>query len=117
MFMPSRQKKLADILLPEFGTGVYMRATRDEYENSCFHDEITRVFQELGGTLDIYPIAFRGFDIQLNGFIVELDEEQHFNRYRSTTLRSTWCRAHEMLDYLDYCTGFEHNCLLRARYG
>jgi len=39
----------------------------------------------LNGILSQYPFHFRGFDINCNEFIIELDEERHFNRNRLIT--------------------------------
>lgn len=113
--MPSRQNTLKEILIDAFGEGQCL--PREQYLDSPFHEEISFVYKELGGRLSIYPTGFRGFDIKLKGFVVELDEEQHFNRYRHFTLLSQFYKSESVKEYREYCSEFEENCLARARYG
>lgn len=66
-------------------------------------------YRQLGGVLSSPILRPSGWDIQTtSGLIVELDEEQHFNRYRAETLQADWAvdlpwRA----DYLRYCADYE----------
>lgn len=52
------------------------------------------------------------------GLVVELDEELHFNRYRSVTLKAAdpaelpWQDA-----YLDFCAHYEEHCLQAGKWG
>lgn len=115
--MPSRQNTLKEILTDAFGSGQCPRPTHEQYRDSPFREEISLVYKKLGGTLEIYPTAFRGFDIKLKGLVVELDEEQHFNRYRFSTLGSEFYDSADVQDYLAYCESYEAGCLKRARYG
>lgn len=49
------------------------------------------IYRDLGGTLTSPILRPGGWDIPTaGGLIVELDEEQHFNRYRVTTLQADW---------------------------
>lgn len=81
------------------------------------HDAQAHLFQlyrELGGVLDSLPsYTTGGWDIVLaDGRVVELDEEQHFNRYRAVSLQQEatpefpWCAQ-----YLDYSRHYENDCL------
>lgn len=56
-------------------------------------------------------------DIKLNGFVVELDVEQHFNRYRLVTLSSQFYRSKSVKEYRYYCNQFEEDCQARAAFG
>lgn len=52
------------------------------------------------------------------GLLVELDEELHFNRYRSHTLRAPWARTLPWTGpYLDHCDAEEERCLAAAKWG
>lgn len=81
------------------------------------HNEIQNVYRKLNGQLEVYPVAFRGFDIELSHCFVELDEEQHFNRYRSLTLDSIIYNTNSSfstLDYKSFCNQFENACLKKG---
>lgn len=117
--MPSRQQKLSEILLPVFGMGGIPKPSRENFEESGYHDEIMRIYEKvLGGEQDNYPTGFKGFDIQLSEAIVELDEEQHFNRYRKRTLESTFYpQNHSNEQFKKFCEMNEGVCLDRAAFG
>ena len=51
--------------------------------------EIEVVYRRLGGILARGPLNPGCWDLEIAGVAVELDEEQHFNRYRGTTIEST----------------------------
>lgn len=77
-------------------------------------DYLFQLYRELGGVLDSLPsYTTGGWDIALaDGRVVELDEEQHFNRYRAVSLQQEaipefpW-RA----QYLDYSRRYEDACV------
>ncbi|WP_420812661.1 DUF7255 family protein [Microbacterium hydrothermale] len=72
-------------------------------------------YKQLGGVLEAPILRPLGWDIQAtSGLIVELDEEQHFNRYRAETLRAEWS-AHLpwRADYLRQCAEYEPVALKR----
>src|SRR4051812_38971708 len=53
--------------------------------------KVMEVYRALGGTQDQPALTPNGWDCPLaDGLIVELDELQHFNRYRATTLELVW---------------------------
>jgi hypothetical protein len=83
-------------------------------------DEVMRVYRSLGGILNEIPFRFGGWDIVAPNFIIELDEEQHFNRYRKQTLGSAIYKNWKLFDvanYLTYCEKFENICLKKASRG
>lgn len=87
---------------------------------SRFGDEIRSVYHRLGGALTRPPINLRSWDIEFNGFAVELDEYLHFNRYRATTLESPAYR--ELPDfpleaYRGFCSAHEAHCIKAGGYG
>lgn len=83
-------------------------------------DHTLELFRALGG-VDSPLVALRpgAWDIVLDdGLIVELDEEQHFNRYRAATLEPGWAQDLPWAgDYLRYSIEREGECLRKARYG
>ena len=82
--------------------------------------ELTRVYRSLGGCLENAPLRFGPCDIVTPNFIIELDEEQHFNRYRKLTLQSVIYDNYPWFDtnlYNSYCDDFEGECLKKAGYG
>ena len=112
--MPERQEILKQILQFKFGIGYY---TKPEFINSNLSEEINKVYMSLGGVLPLYPFAYRGYDIKCKNFILELDEEQHFNRYRLITFNSIIYNKHNYFDlsaYKKYCNVYEKNCLIKA---
>lgn len=70
-------------------------------------------YRQLGGVLSSPILRPSGWDIQTtSGLIVELDEEQHFNRYRAETLRAEWAENLPwQADYLHYCANYERVAL------
>lgn len=115
--MPQQQELLANLLTEKFGVGSFAKPSYFTFSSSSLHSEIDRVYRLLGGKLSEYPTAFRGYDIQLNNCIVELDEEQHFNRYRKLTLTSAIYQkidSFSITDYRTFCEKHEINCLKKA---
>lgn len=70
-------------------------------------------YRRLGGVLSAPVLQPLGWDIPTtSGLIVELDEEQHFNRYRAATLNMRWATDLPWRgDYLVYCAEFERVAL------
>ena len=86
---------------------------------SQWRDEISAVYAALGGS-GSPGFRFGGWDIHLGDIIVELDEEQHFNRYRALTLASPVYRSIPTLhhrDYVHWCADHETACLRKAGHG
>lgn len=73
-----------------------------------------QLYRKLGGVLDSLPsYTTGGWDIVLpDGRKVELDEEQHFNRYRAISLQQEWAQKLPWRgEYLDDAQGREDACL------
>ena len=81
--------------------------------------EIDGLYRALGGTLDEPTLRPGAWDLSFEGgLVVELDEELHFNRYRSATLQPTWGASLPWrADYLRYCAEHEPACLAAATWG
>jgi hypothetical protein len=63
------------------------------------------------GTLP--PFSPQDWDLRVEGILVELDESQHFNRYRQRTLRPSaygGLNSFPLTLYRRYCTSYEAKC-------
>lgn len=83
-------------------------------------NEVERTYRKLGGVLPKPPLRFGPWDIVLKDFIAELDEEQHFNRYRALTLESFVYhefRGFDLIEYTRYCSKYELGCLKKSTWG
>lgn len=93
----------------------------DRYDlDSSQRDELSKVYYSLGGRLTDVPLRFGAWDILTPDFIIELDEEQHFNRYRLQTLSNHLYQSEVGFNidlYRQYCVSFEQECLKKASYG
>lgn len=78
-----------------------------------------RLYRALGGVLEEPGWRSGPWDCVLSdGLIIELDEGQHFNRYRRLTLKTEWAQQLPWdADYLDYCTLYEGTCSLERGWG
>ncbi len=91
----------------------------DFAESPTLKQETELVFRKLGGILPI-PLNLRHWDLEFDSIAVELDEELHFNVYRSTTLQSD---AYKFLPhfplglYKTYCLNYKDSCLRRSHGG
>lgn len=120
--MKQRQEILASILTSKFGTGKHFpnSVNISDLSRAGIVNEVTRTYRKLGGILEEAPLSFGKWDICLTDFIVELDEEQHFNRYRATTFNSFIYhmeKCFEVAEYMDYCSKFELNCIKKSSWG
>lgn len=88
--------------------------------NSRLSGEVQRVYRALGGLGQFVVGIRRDWDITIGGVAVELDEEQHFNRYRLLTLGSPIYKELKLFPleaYQSYCRAHERECLKKARVG
>ena len=120
--MRQRQEILTTLLTAKFGEGRYYPNSIEwnDLKKAGLVNEVNRIYKSLGGILDVPLLPFGNWDICLNGFIVELDEEQHFNRYRTITLDSYIYhmeKGFDIFDYAKYCTDYESNCLKKSSWG
>ncbi|ORA38317.1 DUF7255 family protein [Mycobacterium aquaticum] len=81
--------------------------------------EILRLYRALGGTLDEPRLRPGPWDCVLEGgLIVELDESEHFNRYRRKTLEQAWAQRLPWCEtYLRYCGQYESACSAERGWG
>ena len=82
-------------------------------------EQVAEVFGVMGGQTPMPRLRPGAWDLAFNGeLVVELDEELHFNRYRSQTLQSPWATALPWRDtYLEHCDDFENECLAAGKWG
>jgi hypothetical protein len=81
---------------------------------------VLQLYRALGGEVEEFAVFRPGvWDIVLtDGLIVELDEEQHFNRYRHTTLDVPWAASLPWADdFRRYSLEHEGAALRKARWG
>lgn len=114
--MGEKQNNVRTYLSPNFDFTDIKLPNLQEYKASPHYQEIFDIYKELGGILDEIPfggLATRYMDFFINGKILELDEENHFNRYRLTTLRSSIYRENlsfDTDDYIYYCEKHSNKC-------
>ncbi len=110
--MISRQKELARILAEsKFVIHYPVFLNKSVFYSSSYHNVISDVYKSLGGVLHEYPTNFGSFDIILDNCDIELDEENHFNRYRRITLEAPIYQNNKYVPaelYKLYCVDFEH---------
>ncbi len=109
--MAKRQDKLASILA-EYGKDICLPPQKKIFYESKYNDLIHKTYKKLGGILDEYPVNFGNFDIELDTCYIELDEEQHFTRYRKTTLESDFYKKYNCFPvecYSRLCENKEDN--------
>jgi hypothetical protein len=83
-------------------------------------ERVLDLYRALGGSAEEFVVFRPGvWDIVLaDGLIVELDEEQHFNRYRRATLQPVWTEALPWgVDYRRYSEEHETAALRKASRG
>jgi hypothetical protein len=81
--------------------------------------EVIRIYRMLGGMHEQPRVAPGPWDLQIGEVAIELDEENHFNRYRALTLDSSLYRRLEHLDaatYRAWCASREAACLTYGKY-
>lgn len=110
--MAKRQNNLA-ALMKSNGIELFypVLIEKDFFFARKFDKEINHVYKSLGGILKDYPTGFGDFDIITENYFVELDEENHFNRYRKITLQSEIYKQYKyfsVADYIIYCDAMEH---------
>lgn len=120
--MGTREDRLKSIMAPmATAPSTYAPYPRyDDIANAGYAEETMRVYQAMGGILDRFPDNVGTWDIVLNGVVIELDEERHFNRYRRITLDSSIYDASLGFDwsgYIRYCELKEGECLKAASHG
>jgi hypothetical protein len=95
-----------------------LRLRRQDIEASGLGSEVQSVYERLDGELDDFPDKVGGWDLRVGAVIIELDEAQHFNRYRLQTLESSVYSKlpkFPMSAYRSYCVEREAQCLAAAK--
>jgi len=100
--------------------GVVAKPDLDDIKKAGFLDEAISIYKGLGGILTDLPCRIGDWDFLIDGKVVELDEEAHFNRYRAMTLTSSIYKDNQYVDvekYLSYCKDHEMDCLKGRSFG
>ena len=87
--MAKKQELLKEICIAHYRCGMHPKMNNHQLLQSGYYDEAFDLYKKLGGTLSEVPMRVGAYDIDTRDFIIELDEENHFNRYRLATLDST----------------------------
>ncbi len=80
--------------------------------------EVHRLYRALGGQIENPVLRPGAWDIRVDGVLVELDEELHFNRYRLLTLQSVSYQRLPQFPvdaYQVLCREHETECLANGR--
>ena len=119
--MGLRQEVLKEIALTKFKEHKHIKISLPELEKSNYYDIVLETYKLLGGQLNSLPIKYGPWDISTYNFIIELDEERHFNRYRLQTLNSDIYKNNylgfSVKAYKNYCESFENECTKAASWG
>lgn len=111
--MPRKQDYLKRVCLGLYNSGNHNKPSDRVFREANFHSVIADMYRALGGKQDEAPLNIGKYDIDLEDFIIEFDEENHFNRYRLKTLSSPiykdW-KNFKVTDYQQYCTNHEDKC-------
>jgi hypothetical protein len=86
--------------------------TRPRPRGEQLGEDLYDLYRELGGLQDEPTFAPGGWDLTFEGpLVVELDEQLHFNRYRTRTLATSWSAELPWTeDYLTHCQRHEDRC-------
>ena len=109
-----KEKILNQVVLQEYGEKKHSKLTKSQLSLSPeLYSEVKSMDKELGGTQEDPPLTFGPWDISTPEFIIELDEENHFNRYRLQTLNSNiyqMINGFRLDEYMRFCTLYESGC-------
>ena len=96
-----------------YGKGNHLKPSLDQIKYNGKLDEVKEVYKSLGGILETPPVNTGTWDIDLESLIIELDEENHFNRYRLITLDAPTYMISNNFNvehYRKYCRSYEKKC-------
>lgn len=111
--MSKKEDFLASVCFQLYSCGLHIKPSLDLIISSNMFDDINKVYRDLGGVLDVPPINPGKWDMDMNSFIIELDEENHFNRYRLKTLDFPVYKNYvnfNVEEYRKYCLSYENKC-------
>ena len=109
-----KENILKQVVLQEYGEKKHSKLTKSQLSLSPeLYSEVKSMYKELGGTQEDPPLTFGPWDISTPKFIIELDEENHFNRYRLKTLNSNIyqsIKGFPLEAYKQFCEQYESRC-------
>ena len=109
-----KENILKQVVLQEYGEKKHSKLTKSQLLLSPeLYSEVKSMYKELGGTQEEPPLTFGPWDISTPEFIIELDEENHFNRYRFQTLNSNIyqsIKGFPLEAYKQFCKQYESRC-------
>jgi len=112
------KKAFLDTLLETSGfplvKGIVPLVTWEQIVEAGYGDGVMEVYRSLGGLKDEPIVELPEWDYELSHVGLELDEDLHFNRYRTITLRSSLYEKlpnFPLRNYRNYCLIYEKNCL------
>ena len=109
-----KENILKQVVLQEYGEKKHSKLTKSQLSLSPeLYSEVKSMYKELGGTQEDPPLTFGPWDISTPEFIIELDEENHFNRYRLQTLNSNIyqsIKGFPLEAYKQFCKQYESRC-------
>ena len=117
--MAKKQELLKEICIAHYRCGMHPKMNNHQLLQSGYYDEAFGLYKKLGGTLSEVPMRVGAYDIDTRDFIIELDEENHFNRYRLATLDSTIYLKNKNIDVSNYrvfCNQYEDKCCTHGKY-
>lgn len=117
--MAKKQDLLKEICFAHYKCGMHPKMNYYQLLQSEYYDEVFEMYKKLGGTLSEVPVRVGAYDIDTRNFIIELDEENHFNRYRLATLDSTIYLENKNIDvskYRVFCNQYENKCCTHGKY-
>jgi len=118
--MGQRQDFFKEAVYRNYRPFKHDKLSASDLERTGLLPVVTDIYQSLGGQYDKPPLNYGPWDIPTSDFIIELDEERHFNRYRMETLSSDFYTTHNpfpLSNYREYCKGMEQHCLSAAKWG
>ena len=116
--MAEREDYLRYICIEKFGEDTHSAPSLMSFDDDL-NKEVKRVYTNLGGCMSEIPFRFKKYDIDLKDFIIELDEQEHFNRFRLMTLESPvykHCQNFDVAKYREFCEKYECNCRTYGKY-
>jgi hypothetical protein len=114
--MGKRQDNLCKLLQ---STSQIEKPTFNDYKNSIYYKNLLEIYKKLNGKQEEIAFHISKYDCAYNGIIVELDEENHFNRYRVITLENPIYNQNTTMrkdDYLNFSSLFENECCTHGKY-
>lgn len=117
--MARKENFLKNLCNRTYGIGNHCKLTEQELLASGYYEDVVNVYRILGGVLSMPPIRVGKYDIDTDNFIIELDEENHFNRYRLSTLNSPIYANNPNIDvaqYKKFCKNYEDRCRTDRKY-